>query len=79
VREFQVLQRGDGVQVRVVVREGQPPADVAERLRERVGERLAELGVSDPRVEVEPCAALERPPAGKLQLVVPDEAVAAHA
>jgi phenylacetate-CoA ligase len=79
VREFQVLQRGDGVQVRVVVREGQPPADVAERLRERVGERLAELGVSDPHVEVEPCAALERPPAGKLQLVVPDEAVAAHA
>jgi hypothetical protein len=44
-----------------------------------VGERLAELGVSDPHVEVEPCAALERPPAGKLQLVVPDEAVAAHA
>ena len=70
VREFQVLQRGDGVQVRVVVREGQPPAEVAERLRERVGERLAALGVSDPHVEVEPCAALERPPAGKLQLVV---------
>ena len=79
VREFQVLQRGDGVQVRVVVREGQPPAEVAERLRERVGERLAALGVSDPHVEVEPCAALERPPAGKLQLVVAESAVTAPA
>ena len=58
------------MQVRVVVREGQPPAEVAERLRERVGERLAALGVADPHVEVEPCRALERPPAGKLQLVV---------
>ena len=47
--------------------------------RERVGDRLAALGVLDPHVEVEPCDALERPPAGKLQLVVPDEAVAAHA
>ena len=79
VREFQVLQRGDGVQVRVVVREGQPPAEVAERLRERVGERLAALGVRDPHVEVEPCPALERPPAGKLQLVVAESEVAAPA
>ena len=79
VREFQVLQRGDGVRVRVVVREGQPPAEVAERLRERVGERLAALGVRDPRVEVELCPALERPPAGKLQLVVAESEVAAPA
>jgi phenylacetate-coenzyme A ligase PaaK-like adenylate-forming protein len=79
VREFQVLQRGDGVQVRVVVREGQSPAEVAERLRERVGERLAALGVSDPHVAVEPCAALERPPAGKLQLVVAESEVPAPA
>ena len=28
-------------------------------------------------VEVEVCTGLERPPAGKLQLVVPDEAVEA--
>ena len=79
VREFQVLQRGDGVRVRVVVREGEPAGDVAERLRERVGERLAALGVRDPRVEVEPCPALERPPAGKLQLVVAESEVAAPA
>jgi phenylacetate-coenzyme A ligase PaaK-like adenylate-forming protein len=79
VREFQVRQRGDGVRVLVVAREGEPPDALAERLRGRVGERLAALGVRDPRVEVEPCAALERPPAGKLQLVVPDETVAAPA
>jgi phenylacetate-coenzyme A ligase PaaK-like adenylate-forming protein len=79
VREFQVLQRGDGVHVRVVVREGQPADEVTERLREHVGARLAALGVRDPHVEVEPCAALERPPAGKLQLVVAESAVTAHA
>jgi phenylacetate-coenzyme A ligase PaaK-like adenylate-forming protein len=77
VREFQVLQRGDGVRVRVVARDGAPPAELAERLRERVGERLAALGVRDPHVEVEPCAALERPPAGKLQLVVAESRIPA--
>jgi len=77
VREFQVLQRGDGVHVRVVVREGEAPAAVAERLRERVGARLAALGVPHPHVEVDPCAALERPPAGKLQLLVAESEVAA--
>ncbi|HET8951361.1 MAG TPA: hypothetical protein VFN44_12660 [Solirubrobacteraceae bacterium] len=79
VREFQVLQRGDGVHVRVVVREGEATDAVAERLREHVGARLAALGVRDPHVEVEPCAALERPPAGKLQLVVAESAVTAPA
>ena len=79
VREFQVVQRGDGVRVRVVTREGERPEVVAQRLRGRVGDRLLALGVRDPHVEVEPCDALERPPAGKLQLVVPDEAVAAPA
>jgi phenylacetate-CoA ligase len=79
VREFQVLQRGDGLRIRVVVREGEAPDAVAERLRERVGARLAALGVRDPRVDVEPCPALERPPAGKLQLVVAESTVAAPA
>jgi phenylacetate-coenzyme A ligase PaaK-like adenylate-forming protein len=79
VREFQVVQRGDGVRVRVVAREGEPPGAVAERLRGRVGEQLAALGVCDPHVEVEPCAALERPPAGKLQLVVAESEVTAPA
>jgi phenylacetate-coenzyme A ligase PaaK-like adenylate-forming protein len=75
VREFQVVQRGDGVRVRVVAREGEEPEAVARRLRGRVGERLAALGVRDPHVEVEPCAALERPAAGKLQLVVAESQV----
>jgi phenylacetate-CoA ligase len=79
VREFQVLQLGDGVRVRVVVRAGEQPDAVAERLRERVGERLAALGVRDPYVEIVPCDALERPPAGKLQLVVPEKAAATAA
>jgi phenylacetate-CoA ligase len=79
VREFQVLQRGDGVRIRVVVRAGERPDEVAERLRERIGERLAALGVHDPHVEVAPCDALERPPAGKLQLVVPEKAAATAA
>ena len=75
VREFQVLQRGAGVHVRVVVRAGEAPGAVAERLRGRVAARLAALGVRDPRVAVEPCLALERPPAGKLQLVVAESQV----
>jgi phenylacetate-coenzyme A ligase PaaK-like adenylate-forming protein len=77
VREFQVLQRGDGVRVRVVARGGEPPEAVAARLRERVGARLTSLGVREPAVEVELCERLERPPAGKLQLVVADREVAA--
>ncbi len=79
VREFQVLQRGDGVRVRVVVREGEPADAVEARLRERVAARLHALGVRDPHVEVEPCEALERPPAGKLQLVVAEGPVPARA
>jgi len=73
------VQRGDGVRVKVVAREGQPPVELAERLRGRVGDRLAALGVRDPHVEVVPCAALERPPAGKLQLVVAESEVPAPA
>ena len=79
VREFQVLQRGDTIRVRVVMRAGEAPDAVAERLRVRVGERLAALGVREPDVEVEPCDGLERPPAGKLQIVVPESAVPAPA
>ena len=79
VREFQVLQRGDAIRVRVVVRAGEPPDAVAERLRERVGERLAALGVRHPDVEVATCDGLERPPAGKLQIVVPESVAPAPA
>ena len=72
VREFQVVQHGDGLRLRVALRDGAPAGETARRLRERVSGRLAALGVSDPRVEVETCAALERTAGGKLQLVVAD-------
>jgi phenylacetate-coenzyme A ligase PaaK-like adenylate-forming protein len=68
VREFQVVQEGDGLRLRVALRDG---ADAApERLRTRLGARLEELGVPRPAVEVETVEELERSPAGKLPVVV---------
>ncbi len=79
VREFQVLQRGDGVRrARRRCARVSRPASWPSACAERVGDRLAALGVRDPRVEVEPCPALERPPAGKLQLVVAESEVPAN-
>jgi hypothetical protein len=68
VREFQVVQQGEGLRLRVCLREGAGGAPA--RLRARVGARLEELGVQRPAVEVETVEALERSPAGKLQVVV---------
>lgn len=68
VREFQVVQRGDGLRLRVALRAGADGAP--ERLRARLGARLEELGVSRPAVEVETVEALERSASGKLQMVV---------
>jgi phenylacetate-CoA ligase len=68
VREFQVVQHGDRLCLRVALREG---ADAApERLRARVSSRLEELGVTQPAVDVETVDALERTAGGKLQMVV---------
>ncbi len=72
VREFQVVQRGDRLTLRIALADGAPVAHTTGRLRDRVTARLRELGVHDPWVEVETVAALERPPSGKLQLVVAD-------
>ena len=68
VREFQVVQRGDGLRLRVALRAGADGAP--ERLRARLGARLEELGVPRPAVEVETVEALERSASGKLQMVV---------
>jgi phenylacetate-CoA ligase len=68
VREFQVVQQGDALRLRVCLRDG--AAEAPARLRARVGARLEELGVPRPSVEVETVDALERSPAGKLQVVV---------
>ena len=72
VREFQVLQEGERLRLRVALRDGAPAEEASRRLRERVVGRLAALGVREPAVEVETCAGLDRPTAGKLQMVVAD-------
>lgn len=70
VREFQVVQQGERLKLRLALREGAASDEASRRLRERVSERLAELGVSAPAVEVEICEAIERPPSGKARVVV---------
>ena len=69
VREFQVVQEGDALRLRVALRNGAGEAPA--RLRERVCARLNDLGVPRPTVEVETVDALERSPGGKLQMIVP--------
>jgi phenylacetate-CoA ligase len=68
VREFQVVQEGDGLRLRVALRPGATGAQA--RLQGRVAARLEDLGVPRPVVEVETVDALERSPGGKLQMVV---------
>jgi phenylacetate-CoA ligase len=68
VREFQVVQDGRALRVRVALRNGSVGAE--ERLGARVRDRLAELGVPRPEVSVERVEALERSAGGKLQVVV---------
>lgn len=73
VRQFQVVQRGDGVRVRVVLREDADATAARERLRGKVAERLSAAGVRSPEVAVEPCAELTRGGGGKLKVVVADD------
>ena len=73
IREFQIVQEGATLRVRVVL---QPGADAPLRLEGELEERLRALGVSEPDVRLEPVDALPRDPAqmGKLKLVVADRA-----
>src|SRR5215212_10092390 len=66
VREFQVVGKGDRLLLRVVLRADANPDAAAERLRERVSDKLTKAGVHDPAIEVELLHHLERSPAGKL-------------
>jgi phenylacetate-CoA ligase len=72
VREFQVVQEGERLRLRVALRDGASAPDAAGRLRARVADRLADLGVSQPRVEVETCESLPRSAGGKLRMVIAD-------
>jgi phenylacetate-CoA ligase len=72
VREFQVVQHGDQLTLRIVPAAGAHIAQLAERLTHQIGAALHELGLSDPQIAIEPCEAIERPAGGKLQLVVAD-------
>jgi phenylacetate-CoA ligase len=77
VREFQVVQQGDHLVLRLVLVDGAPVADTSERLKDHITAALRRIGVSDPHLEVEPCATIDRPAGGKLQLVVADPAAPA--
>jgi phenylacetate-coenzyme A ligase PaaK-like adenylate-forming protein len=70
VVEFQVVQEGPRLRLFVVPR-GETPSLEA-RLRSAVEQRLRELGVAEPAVEVVRRQSLARTPGGKLQLVVAD-------
>ena len=70
VVEFQVVQTGSRLRLLVVAR-GEAPA-LETRLRTAVEQRLRDVGVAEPAVEVTRVPALARQPGGKLQIVVAD-------
>jgi phenylacetate-CoA ligase len=72
VREFQVVQEGERLRLKVALRDDHDAADAPARLRDRVSAGLEELGVPRPAVEVETVEALPRSVGGKLQMIVPD-------
>ena len=70
VREFQVVQEGERLRVRVAVRAGANGAP--RRLQAVIAERLRAAGVARPAIDVEVVERLERSNGGKLRLVVAD-------
>jgi phenylacetate-CoA ligase len=72
VREFQVRQRGPRILLRLALRDAAAAADAPDRIVRAVTERLSALGVERPAVAAEVAEAIERTPAGKLRIVVPD-------
>ena len=70
VREFQVVQEGERLRIRLALRAGANGA--ATRLRAALAERLHEAGVAHPAIDIEVVERLDRPPGGKLALVVAD-------
>ncbi len=70
VIEFQVLQEGSRLRLLVVARGDAPTLE--HRLQAALEQRLRELGIPDPAIEVQRQPALQRQPGGKLQIVVAD-------
>jgi phenylacetate-CoA ligase len=74
VREFQVLQHGPTLRLRIVpnpaVTDGNDRLEA--RLGQAVTQQLLRLGVHDPQVTVERRQQLSRSPGGKLKLVIAD-------
>jgi phenylacetate-CoA ligase len=77
VVEFQVVQEGVRLSVRVVARGAAP--GVEERLRAGLDERLRSLGVQGVEIDVRRQGALARSPGGKLALVIADRQALAAA
>jgi type IV pilus biogenesis protein CpaD/CtpE len=73
VGEFQIVQEGARLRVRMVPRPS-ASGELEGRLCAAVSERLAELGVDEPQIVVERCDALTRSAGGKLAMVVADRA-----
>jgi phenylacetate-coenzyme A ligase PaaK-like adenylate-forming protein len=74
VREFQVVQEGPTLNVRVVLHPDADARGLERRLTGELAANLRELGVSEPAITFKPCEQLERDAAtmGKLRLVVAD-------
>lgn len=64
---FQVVQQGERLRIRRVLRTGVNGA--ATRLKVALAERLRKAGVARPVIDFEVVERLERPPGGKLALV----------
>ena len=72
VREFQVRQHRERLTVHIVAADGAELPALAAQIRGRIGDQLRKLGIAEPQIAVEPCAAIERPAGGKLPLVIAD-------
>jgi phenylacetate-coenzyme A ligase PaaK-like adenylate-forming protein len=76
IREFQVVQHGDRLTLNVVLGDHAAAAQTTRRVHDQVATRLRALGVTEPHIDVETCATIERPASGKLRLVIADPALA---
>lgn len=74
VREFQVIQEGPALRVRIALHNETVPAVVEARLRTALYDELVGMGVTEPQLSFETCDRIPRDPAslGKLKLVIAD-------